>query len=86
MGAGDAQLERGASVREILAPLKRYVELTRRDNELRLVEEEYAKTQTKIIGGETGAPQNYRFVATREELRELDEDRLTLADLQRQKD
>ena len=85
MSAGDAQLERGTSVREILAPLKRYVELTRRDNELRLVEEEYAKTQTKIIGGETGAPQNYRYVATREELRELDEDRLTLAELQRQK-
>lgn len=86
VGAGDAQLERGASVREILAPLKRYVELTRRDNELRLVEEEYAKTQTKIIGGETDAPQNYRFVGTREELRELDEDRLTLTELQRQKD
>ena len=86
MSAGDAQLERGTSVREILAPLKRYVELTRRDNELRLVEEEYAKTQTKIIGGETGAPQNYRYVATREELRELDEDRLTLTELQRQKD
>jgi hypothetical protein len=86
MSAGDGQLERGVSVREILAPLKRYVELTRGDNELRLVEEEYAKTQTKIIGGETGAPQNYRYVATREELRELDEDRLTLTELQRQKD
>ena len=85
MSAGDAQLERGASVREILAPLKRYVELTRSDNELRLVEEEYAKTQAKIFGGETGAPQNYRFIATREELRELDEDRLTLADLRGQK-
>ena len=86
MSAGDAQLEHGVSKREVLAPLKRYVELTRRDNELRLVEEEYAKTQTKIIGGETGAPQNYRYVATREELRELDEDRLTFAELQRQKD
>lgn len=85
MSAVDAQLERGASVREILAPLKRYVELTRSDNELRLVEEEHAKNQTKIIGGETGAPQNYRFDATREELRELSEDRLTLADLRQQK-
>ena len=81
----DAQLERGASVREILAPFKRYVELTRRDNGLRLVEEEYAKTQAKIIGNGDDTPQNYRFVATREELRELDEDRLTLADLRRQK-
>ena len=85
MSAGDAQLERGASVREILAPLKRYVELTRSDNELRLVEEEYAKTQAKVIGNGHDAPQKYRFVATREELRELDEDRLTLADLRRQK-
>jgi hypothetical protein len=85
MSLVDAQLERGTSKREILAPLTRYVELTRRDNELRLVEEEYAKTQAKIIAGEKGAPENYRFVATREEMRELDEDRFTLADLQRQK-
>jgi hypothetical protein len=47
MRRSDAQLERGVSKREILAPLKRYVELTRSDNELRLVEEEYAKTQRK---------------------------------------
>ncbi len=86
MSAGDAQLERGVSKREILAPLKRYVELTRGDNELRRVEEEYAKTQAKVIGNGHDAPQKYRFVATREELRELDEDRLTLADLRRQKD
>jgi hypothetical protein len=86
MSAVDEQIERGISKREMLAPLKRYVELTRRDNELRLVEEEYAKTQGKIIGDGQDTPQNYRFVGTREELRELDEDRLTLADLRRQKD
>lgn len=85
MSAVDARLERGVSKREILAPFKRYVELTRGDNELRLVEEEYAKTQAKIISNGHDAPQTYRFVATREELRELDEDRLTLADLRRQK-
>jgi hypothetical protein len=85
MSAVDARLERGVPRREILAPFKRYVELTRRDNELRLVEEEYAKTQAKIIAGEQAAPQNYRFVATREELRELDEDRLTLAELHQEK-
>ncbi|MBA4121590.1 MAG: hypothetical protein H0X72_03895 [Acidobacteria bacterium] len=86
MSAVDTRLERGISKREMLAPLKRYVELTRRDNELRLVEEEYAKTQGKIIGAGHDAPQNYRFVATREELRELSEDKSTLADLGRQKD
>ena len=85
MSAGDAQLERGVSKREILAPLKRYVELTRSDNELRRVEEEYAKTQAKVIDNGHDAPQKYRFIATREELRELDEDRLTLADLRGQK-
>ncbi len=85
MSVGDAQLERGTSKREILAPLKRYVELTRQDNELRLVEEEYAKTQAKIVGSERDAPREFRFVATREELRELSEDRLTLANLRRQK-
>ena len=85
MSAGDAQLERGTPKREILAPLKRYVELTRQDNELRFVEEEYAKTQAKIVGSERDAPREFRFVATREELRELSEDRLTLPDLRRQK-
>ena len=85
MSVGDAQLERGTPKREILAPLKRYVELTRQDNELRLVEEEYAKTQAKIVGSERDAPREFRFVATREELRELSEDRLTLANLRRQK-
>ncbi len=85
MSAVDAQLERGVSRREILAPFKRYVELTRGDNELRLVEEEYAKTQAKTAGHGNDAPQDYRFAATREELRELEEDRLTLAELHRQK-
>jgi hypothetical protein len=47
MSAVDARLERGVSKREILAPFKRYVELTRGDNELRFVEEEYAKTQRR---------------------------------------
>jgi hypothetical protein len=81
----DSQLERGINGREILAPFQRYVEQTRFDNELRLVEEEYAKHQTKIIESERRAPQNYRFVATREELRELEEDRTTLVRLQEQK-
>lgn len=85
MSAVDAQLERGVPKREILAPIKRYVELTRRDNELRLVEEEYAKSQAKIIGNGDNTPRNYRFVATREELRQLDEDRLTLAGFHQQK-
>lgn len=85
MSAVDSELERGVSRREILAPFERYVELTRLDNELRLVEEEYAKSQAKIIGSESGAPQNYSFVATREEWRELAEDRLTLAELREQK-
>lgn len=84
-GAIDSQLERGVAGREVLAPFKRYVELTKLDNELRLVEEEYAKQQAKIIGGEQGAPQNYRFAAKREEMRELDEDRATLVALRVQK-
>ncbi len=84
-GAIDSRLERGISTREVLAPFKRYVEMTRLDNELQLVEEEYAKGQAKIIGGETGAPQNYRFVARLEELRELDEDRTLLEVLREQK-
>lgn len=84
-GAIDSQLERGINGRKVLAPFQHYVELTRLDNELRLVEEEYAKLQTKIIGSEQAAPQNYRFVAKSEELRELEEDRATLARLQEQK-
>jgi hypothetical protein len=85
MSAVDSQLERGVSKREILTPFKRYVELTRLDNELRLVEEEYVKSQAKIIGSEQVAPQNYRFVAGSEELRELAEDRRTLAELRERK-
>ena len=81
----DSQLERGVSTGEVLAPFKRYVELTRLDNELRLVEEEYAKTQAKIIGGEKSEPQSYRFVAGREELREFAEDRARLVALEEQK-
>ncbi len=85
-GAIDSQLERGASAREVLAPFKRYVEATRLDNELRLVEEEYAKQQAKIIGDDDqGTPENYRFAAKREEMRELGEDRATLAALRVQK-
>ncbi|MEP7038094.1 MAG: hypothetical protein ABI891_07100, partial [Acidobacteriota bacterium] len=85
MSAVDAQLERGVSKREILAPFKRYVEQTRLDNELRLVEEEFVKSQAKIIGGEQTAQQNYRFVVGREESRELSEDKLALGELYKQK-
>lgn len=81
----DAQLERGAKVNEVLKPFKRYVETTRLDNELRLVEEEYAKTQAKVIGSETGAAQGLRFVAGREELKQLDEDRAYLEILRSEK-
>lgn len=85
MSAVDNQLERGLPARKVLAPFKRYVEQTRLDNELRLVEEEYAKTQGKTVARETGELENYRFVAGREELRELAGDRLTLAKLRVQK-
>lgn len=81
----DAQLERGVKVNEVLKPFKRYVETTRLDHELRLVEEEYAKTQAKVIGGETGATHGFRFVAGREELKQLDEDRANLEILQSEK-
>jgi hypothetical protein len=84
-GAIDSQLERGVSKREVLAPFKQYVEITRLDNELRLVEEEYAKGQAKIVGDQTGAALNYRFVVKREEVRELAEDRQTLGVLRVQK-
>lgn len=79
-GGIDYGLEQGVPRREILAPFERYVELTRLDNELRLVEEEYVKTQE--VKGEKNNSQNYRFVAKREELRELAEDRQMLDELQ----
>ena len=82
----DFQLERGVQTREILAPFKRYVETTKLDNELRLVEEEYVKSQSKIIGGDKTEPQNYRFTLKREELRELAEDKLRFTELRQQKD
>ncbi|MGC2234967.1 MAG: hypothetical protein WA584_02230 [Pyrinomonadaceae bacterium] len=75
-GEIDFQIEQGIPTREILAPFERYVELTRLDNELRLIEEEFVKTQ-KIENNENQS-QNYRFIATREELREFSEDRQTL--------
>lgn len=81
----DAQLERGVQSRVVLKPFKRYVETTRLDNELRLIEEEQAKTQAKVIGSETGAAQDLRFVAGREEVRQLDEDRAYLKILQSEK-
>lgn len=84
MGGIDSQLEKGVPVREVLAPFKRYVEQTKLDNELRLVETEYVKTQSKIIGGEQTAPENYRFVAGRDELRELAADRKLLIDMREQ--
>lgn len=80
----DSQLERGLPTREILAPFRGYVELTRLDNELRLVEEEYAKIQTKQIGDEKDSLPIYRFVVTREELRELGKDKLLLGELRQQ--
>lgn len=81
----DSQLERGVKSHEVLAPFKRYVELTRLDNELRLVEEEFVNVQAKTIDGEKGASHNYRFVAKSEELRELAGDRRTLDALRAQK-
>ena len=84
-GAIDAQLERGVKVNEILKPFKLYVETTKLDNELRLVEEESAKTQAKVIGSEAGAAQVFRFVAGREELKQLDEDRAYLEILRSEK-
>lgn len=82
----DSQLERGVSTHEILSPFKRYVEITKLDNELRLVEEEYVKSQAKIIGGEKNASQNYRLAIGLENLRELAEDKLKFAELRQQKD
>lgn len=79
----DSQLERGVAPREILAPFKRYVDATRLDNELRLVEEEFRRV--KVVGvdkNDDGG--SYKFVAGREELRELTEDRKTLAHLKGQ--
>ncbi len=84
-GEIDSQLERGFPTREILAPFRSYVELTRLDNELRLVEEEYAKVKAKQIGNEQESPINYRFIATREELRELSDDRQTIEKLSNDK-
>ena len=81
----DFQLERGVPTREILAPFKRYVETTKFDNQLRLVEEEYVKSQSKIFGGDKTEPQNYRFALKREELHELADDKLKFAELRQQK-
>ncbi|MEP6904363.1 MAG: hypothetical protein ABJA66_21780, partial [Actinomycetota bacterium] len=75
----DSQIEYGLPRREILAPFRGYVEMTRLDNELRLVEEEYAKIHFQKTGKETG--ENYRFVAGREDMRELAEDKLLFAEL-----
>lgn len=79
----DSHLERGIKSHEILAPFKRYVELTRLDNELRLVEEEYLRT--KIIGADKNLAPDYRLVAKTEELRELAADRRMLDALNAQK-
>lgn len=76
----DFQLENGFPKREILAPFQGYIELTRLDNELRLVEEEYAKIHFQKVGKETA--ENYRFVAKREEMRELADDKLMLGEFQ----
>lgn len=75
----DLQLENGVPTREILAPFRGYVELTRLDNELRLVEEEHVKILFQKIGKETD--ENYRFVAGREEMRQLADDKLLLGEL-----
>jgi hypothetical protein len=82
----DSQLEQGVSTREILAPFKRYVDATKLDNELRLVEEEYVKVLSKTIGGYKEAAPKYRFIAGRENLRELAEDKRKLVELQKQKE
>lgn len=76
----DFQLENGLKKREILAPFQGYIELTRLDNELRLVEEEYAKIHFQKVGKETA--ENYRFVAKLEEMRELADDKLMLGEFQ----
>lgn len=73
----DSQLERGVAPRETLTPFKRYVDATRLDNELRLIEEEFRRV--KVVGVDKNEGGDYKFVAGREELRELTEDRKTLA-------
>lgn len=78
----DSKLEIGFPVREILAPFQGYIELTRLDNELRLVEEEYVKVLFQKNDKEIlETAENYRFVAKREEMRELADDKLLLGDL-----
>ena len=78
----DSQLENGFPVREMLAPFRGYIELTRLDNELRLVEEEYVKVLFQKNDKEIlETVENYRFVAKREEMRELADDKLLLGDL-----
>lgn len=78
----DSQLENGFPVREMLAPFQGYIELTRFDNELRQVEEEYVKVLFQKNDKEIlETAENYRFVAKREELRELADDKLLLGDL-----
>ncbi len=79
-GEIDLQLEKGFPTREILAPFRGYVELTRLDNELRLVEEEFVKVHFQKTGKETA--ENYLFVVGREEQRELADEKLLLAELQ----
>lgn len=78
----DSQLENGFPVREMLAPFRGYIELTRLDNELRQVEEEYVKVLFQKNNKEIiETAENYRFVAGREEMRELADDKLLLGDL-----
>lgn len=78
----DRELEQGASEREVLRPFSKYVENTRLDNELRRIEQEYARQQNQRLV-EKGEPEkDYRFVATREEVKELAEERKILAALE----
>ena len=78
----DSQLENGFPVREMLAPFRGYIELTRFDNELRQVEEEYVKVLFQKNDKEIlETAENYRFVAKREELRELADDKSLLSEL-----
>jgi uncharacterized phage-like protein YoqJ len=80
----DRGLEHGASEREVLRPFSKYVENTRLDNELRQIEQEYARQQNQRLA-EKGEPEkDYRFVATREEVKELAEERKILAALENQ--
>ena len=78
----DRQLEQGASEREVLRPFSQYGRNTALDNELRLIEQEYAREQNRLVAENSEPANDYRFVATREEIKELGEERKILAALE----